>query len=94
MAYGIDASLFSWMEAFLGIRFFTLSSFSRLRGHHLKLRHRSFYLARKKAASSVRIVEHGASRDGLRFSEVLHGDLSPCGRIKLALFNDTFNKFV
>ncbi len=37
--------------------FFTLPSGSHLRGHDLKLRHRSFHLARRKAAFSVRIVE-------------------------------------
>ncbi len=36
---------------------FTLPSCSHLRGHDLKLRHRSFHLARRKAAFSVRIVE-------------------------------------
>ncbi len=37
--------------------FFTLPTCSHLRGHDLKLRHRSFHLARQKAASSVRIVK-------------------------------------
>ncbi len=37
--------------------FFTLPSCSHLRGHDLKLRHRSFHLARRKAAFSVWIVE-------------------------------------
>ncbi len=37
--------------------FFTLPSCSHLRGHDLKLRHRSFNLARQIAAFSVRIVE-------------------------------------
>ncbi len=37
--------------------FFILPSGSHLRGHDLRLRHRSFHLARRKAAFSVRIVE-------------------------------------
>ncbi len=37
--------------------FFTLTSCSHLRGHDLKLRHRSLHLARRKAAFSVRVVE-------------------------------------
>ncbi len=37
--------------------FFTLPSCSHLRGHDLKLRHRSFHLARRNAAFSVQIVE-------------------------------------
>ncbi len=37
--------------------FFTLPSCSRLCGHDLKLRHRSFYLACRKAVFSARIVE-------------------------------------
>ncbi len=37
--------------------FFTLPSCSHLRGHDLMLRHRSFHLARRKAAFSVRLVE-------------------------------------
>ncbi len=37
--------------------FFTLQSFSHLRGHDLKLRHRPFHLACRKVTFSVRIVE-------------------------------------
>ncbi len=36
--------------------FFTLPSCSHLRGHDLKLSHRAFHLARRKAAFSVEIV--------------------------------------
>ncbi len=37
---------------------------------------------------------HGASRDDLKFAEVLHGDLLPYGRIKFAGFDNSFNKSV
>ncbi len=37
--------------------FFSLPSCSHLRGHDLKLVHRSFHFARRKAAFSVRVVE-------------------------------------
>ncbi len=43
---------------------------------------------------TVANILQGASRDGLRFSEVLHWVLLLYGKIKDALFDGTFNKFV
>ncbi len=53
LAYGIFHGGYDLLQDL----FFTLPSCSHLRGHDLKLRHRSLYLARRKAAFSVRTVE-------------------------------------
>ncbi len=53
LAYGIFHGRYDLLHDL----FFTLPSCSHLRGHDLKLRHRFFHLARRKAAFYVRIVE-------------------------------------
>ncbi len=53
LAYGIFHGRYDLPQEL----FFSLPSCSHLHGQDLKLRHRSFNLARRKAALSVRIVE-------------------------------------